>query len=246
MATAKSRTTAATYRFQRHHPALTTGSCLTTKQKREEPMRVFFPQSDIDGACGLHVLCSALVIQDLAKSSALTDMARRKHGVPARVWEAWAHTYFSGVNPPEFVELVKSLGLPIQVTARHGHAEGVDAAALEWLMRGDLVALAFESVINSRTRHWALAVGAEGNRVARKDVPDTILLLDPGATEPHYSVANAWLKVPAANGSSKSKTAASSTRLKSNRRVWDYESACFPTEQIHFISAVRFKPEAWS
>jgi len=246
MATAKSRTPAAAYRFQRHHPALIPGSCLVTKQKREEPMRVFFPQSDIDGACGLHVLCSALVALDLAKSSALADMPKRKHGVPARVWEVFAHTYFSGVNPPEFVDLVKSLELPVQVTARHGHAEGVDAAALDWLMRGDLVALAFESVVNSRTRHWALAVGAEGNCVGRKDVPDTILLLDPGATEPHYGVANAWLKVSAANGSSKSQTVDSSTRMKSKRMVWNYESACFPTEQVHLISAVRLKPEAWS
>jgi hypothetical protein len=194
MATAKSRTPAATYRFQRHHPALIAGSCLMTKQKREEPMRVFFPQSEIDGACGLHSLCSALVILDLAKSSALTEMSRRKHGVPATVWSAFGKTYFTGINPPEFVELVKSLDLPIQVTARYSHVEGIDTAALDWLMHGDLVAVAFESVQNSRTRHWALGVGVEGSCIARKELPDTILILDPSADEPHFGVANARLK----------------------------------------------------
>ena len=235
MAALKSKPLGATYRFQRHHPSLMTGDYLTTKQKREEPMRVFFSQSDIDGACGLHTLSAALVILGLAKSSALTEMSRRKHGVPAAVWAAFRHTYFNGVNPPEFVELVKSLELPIHVTARHGHAEGVDAVALDSLMHGDLVAVAFESVANSRTRHWALAVGIEGTCIARKEIPDTILLLDPGAAEPHFGVANARLTaLPGATD-----------RARTKLLVWAYESPCWPTEQVRLLSAVRFKPETW-
>jgi len=205
-----------------------------TKQKREEPMRVFFPQSDIDGACGLHSLCAALVILNEAKSSALSDMSRRKHGVPAVVWAAFQPTYFTGVNPPEFVDLVKSLSLPIQVTARHGHAQDVDTAALDWLMHGDLVAVAFESVPNSRTRHWALGVGVEGSCIARKELPDTILLLDPGAAEPHFGVANARLKaLPKAN-----------YRVRTKQIVWAYESPSWSTEQVRLLSAVRLRSEA--
>ena len=207
-----------------------------TKQKREEPMRVFFPQSDIDGACGLHSLCAALVILNEAKSSALSDMSRRKHGVPAAVWAAFQPTYFTGVNPPEFVELVKSLNLQLQVTARHGHEHGVDAAALDWLMHGDLVAVAFESVPNSRTRHWALGVGVEGSCLARKELPDTILLLDPSADEPHFGVANARLKA----------LPRTSSRTPTKKLVWAYESPCWPTEQVRLLSAVRLKSETWA
>lgn len=236
MTTSNSNANPVKYRFQRYHPALITGTCLMTKQNRAEPMRVFYSQSDLDSSCGLHTACSAIVALGLAKSSALTDMARRKSGVPARVWKVFAHTYFIGVNPPEFVELVKSLNLPIQVTARHGHAHCVDAAAMDWLMRGDLVALAFESVAGSRTRHWALALGVEGACVARKEVPDTILLLDPSAVEPRFVVANARLKALLHTAS----------RSRSKQIEWAYESPCWTAEKVKLLSAVRLRPETWA
>ena len=199
-------------------------------------MRVFYQQSEFSGACGLHTVCSALVTLDMAKSSALTEMSRRKSGVPARVWQNFSHTYFSGVDAPEYVELLKSLNLPLQVTARHGHAQGVDAAALDWLMHGDLVSVAFESVPNGRTRHWALGVGVEGRCIARQEFPDTILLLDPATAEPQFSVANARLKaMPRATD-----------RARTKQLLWSYESPSWSTEQVRLMSAVRIRPETWS
>jgi hypothetical protein len=102
------------------------------------------------------------VIFDLAKASAMHDMSQRKYGVPAEVWKAFGPTYFTGMHAKDWVELVNSLALPLKLTAKYGAKEHVDQHALDWLMRGELVALAFASVKHQRTKHWALAVGVEG------------------------------------------------------------------------------------
>jgi hypothetical protein len=165
------------------HAALQTGHALTVQQQRQEPVRCFMQQSMLDGACGTHVLAMLLVIFDLAKASAMHDMSQRKYGVAAEVWNAFGPKYFSGIHAKDWVELVNSLALPLKLTAKYGAKEHVDQHALDWLMRGELVALAFASVKHQRTKHWALAVGVEG-LVGSKHQPQRILLLDPGAGEP--------------------------------------------------------------
>ena len=153
---------APSYTFQRVHAALQTGAVLTVQQKRQEPMPCFMQQSMLDGACGVHVLAMVLVILDLAKASALHNMSRRTYGTVAQVHRAFEPTYFTGINAREWVAQVQGLGLPLALKASYVADGGVDGAAVDWLMRGDLVALAFASVEHQRTKHWALAVGIEG------------------------------------------------------------------------------------
>ena len=83
MAASKFKAEAVAYRWQRYHASLQTGHFLTAQSKRQDPVRVFFGQGDIDGSCGISVFCAVLVIFDLAKNIALQDMPRRKYGVPA-------------------------------------------------------------------------------------------------------------------------------------------------------------------
>jgi hypothetical protein len=133
MAASKSKKETVAYRWQRHHASLQTGHYLTVQSKRQDPVRVFFGQGDIDGACGVHVLSAVLVLMGLAKNSALQDMPRRKYGVPAEVWATFSHTFFCGVHAHEFVELADTLKLPLNLTLRQdkdgGQMDGGQLAA---------------------------------------------------------------------------------------------------------------------
>ena len=182
MSTSKSTAETVAYRWQRYHASLQTGHFLTVQSKRQDPVRVFFGQGDIDGACGVHVLSAVLVLMGLAKNSALQDMPRRKYGVPAEVWAAFQHTFFCGVHAHEFVELADSLKLPLNLTLRQDKDGGLDKWTVDNLLRGELLAVTFASVKNRRTKHWALCVGCEGHTSGRDSQTDTILLLDPAGS----------------------------------------------------------------
>ena len=125
---------AVSYRFQRVYPGLQTGHALTVQTKRQEPVRFFMQQSDLDGACGVHIAAMILAIYDLAKPSALHEMSHRKTGVAAMVWQAFQHTYFAGVDPEEWVELMDGLNLPLALTAKYGMQDNADGHALEWFV----------------------------------------------------------------------------------------------------------------
>lgn len=217
---------------------------LTVQSKREEPVSVFFAQSDLDSACGLHVLAMILVIFDLAKSCALVDMNRRKFGVPAAVFAAFKHTYFTGVHAPEFMDIVESLGLPLSLKLRKDTDGCVDAFVVDCLMRGALVAIAIASVKNRRTKHWVLCIGVEGNMSGRDAIADGLLLLDPGASEPNFRAYNARLCLP------KEGRGASSEKLaeKLHQKVpslkpihWCHESPDWATEPVRLMAAVSFR-----
>ncbi len=241
------------YRFQRYYHSLQTGHYLLKQSRRNDPVRVFFRQCEIDSACGLHVLCSVLVIFDLAKSVALVDMAKRKYGVPAIVFEAFKHTYFTGVNPAEFVHLVHSLELGLNLTLVEAATADCDRWLVDCLMAGELVAIVTASAKNTaRDQHWTLAVGVEGLCVGREHRPDTILLLDPSATEPVYRPHNARLRVAmsgpgSAGGRAAERLYAPSkpTQAQRNQRiVWHYESESFGSEPVVVMAAVRFRLSA--
>ena len=236
---------AVSYRFQRVYPGIQTGHALTVQTKRQEPVRFFMQQSDLDGACGVHVAAMILAIHDLAKPSALHEMSHRKTGVAAAVWQAFQHTYFAGVHPEEWVELVDSLNLPLTLTVKYGIQDNVDGHALQWLMRGgDLVALAFASVKHTRTKHWALAVGVEGNAVGKVQTPDTIILLDPSAGEPSFSSANARLRLPMTGpGSRQASPSRPKTSGDAKRKPvhWLYEAAEWNAEEVRLLAAVRLQ-----
>ncbi|NMM77662.1 hypothetical protein B2J89_13335 [Acidovorax sp. SRB_24] len=222
-----------------------TGHALTVQTKRQQPVRFFMQQSDLDGACGVHIAAMILAIHDLAKPSALHEMSHRKSGISALVWQAFQHTYFAGVHPEEWVELVDGLNLPLALTAKYGVQDDADGRALEWLMRGgDLVALAFASVKHSRTKHWALAVGVEGAVVGKVHLPDTILLLDPSAGEPSFNVANARMRLHAPRASSRStkpKALNSTGETKRKPVIWLYEAAEWSAEEVRLLAAVRIR-----
>ena len=236
------------YRYQRYYHSLQTGHYLLKQARRQDPVRVAFRQSEIDGACGLHALCSVLVIFDLAKSVALVDMAKRKYGVPAMVFEAFKHTYFTGVNPAEFVRLVHSLDLGLNLTLVDATKADCDRWLVDCLMAGELVAIVTANARNtSRDQHWTLAVGIEGLCVGREHRPDSILLLDPSASEPRYRPHNARLRVAMSGpGSGGGRTAERLYRnskgdTRNQRIVWHYESEDFASEPTVLIAAVRLR-----
>jgi hypothetical protein len=229
----------ASYRFQRHHPALQPGHYLTVQNKRQEPVRVFFGQSDLDGACGLHCVAMALSILDLSKSCALEQMSYRKYGVPAEVWSIFRDTYFAGVEPRDYVALIKQLTIPISVTARYKGDRDLDTFAITNLMRGELVALCFKSIAHSRTRHWALGVGAAGAQHGQTAVSDTLLLLDPSCrTEPSFGVSNARLRLPTHGAGSRQ---AKSTATRARPLMWLYDSPEWSPELVYLTGAVRLR-----
>ena len=123
------------YRFQRVYADLQTGHALTVKASREEPVRPFMSQSDLDGACGVHLVAMIVSIYGLAKPSALHEMGRRKFGLAAEIFSAYKHTYFTGVHAAEWVELFNGLQLPFQLTAKFDAEDNADGHAVEWLMR---------------------------------------------------------------------------------------------------------------
>lgn len=235
---------APSYTFQRVHAALQPGSVLTVQQKRQEPMPCFMQQSVLDSACGVHVLAMTLVILDLAKASALHNMSRRTYGTAAQVHRAFEPTYFKGLHAREWVMQVQGLGLPLALKASHVAEGGVDGAAVEWLMRGDLVALAFASVEHQRTKHWALAVGVEGVVSGQRHRPQRILLLDPSAPEPVFRPFNARLSLPQTGlGSRRSKSMENGNTGGRFQKPWPwhYESESWSPESVHLLAAVRVR-----
>lgn len=232
------------YRFQRVYAGLQTGHTLTVQSQRDAPVRLFMQQSDLDGACGTHVLAMVLVIFDLAKASALHEMSRRKYGVAADVWQAFKHTYFQGVNADEWGALLQSLNLPLRLTPKYGVEDNADGYAVDWLMRGNLVALAFASVKHQRTKHWALAVGIEGAMVGKVHAPDTIILLDPSAGAPSFACANARLRLPLSGPGSRrvqSNLFKPSEDGKRKPVYWLYEAAEWNTEEVRLLAAIRLR-----
>lgn len=237
------RASGAAYGFQRVHAALQTGHVLTVQQHRQEQVRCFMQQSMLDGACGTHVLAMILVIFDLAKASAMHNMSQRKHGVAAAVWKVFGPKYFCGIHAQEWVELVNSLALPLKLTVKYATTERVDQHALNWLMRGELVALVFASVKHQRTNHWALAVGVEGMASGAKRQPQRILLLDPGGSEPSFQAFNARLRLSTTGACSRQfqQLPLSADDAKLPTALWHYESESWSAELVRLLAAVRVR-----
>jgi hypothetical protein len=242
---------AISHRFQRYHHALMTGKLLLKQSKRQDPVRVFFRQGDLDGYCGLAVFSMVLVIFDLAKSVALQDMAHRKYGIPADVWTALGETAFTGIRAADFVQRVDTLKLPLSLTLREANTGSVDRWVVDCLMSGELVALVTASAKNTgRNQHWTLATGIEGQAIGRQHQPDTILVLDPSGSEPHFRPHNARMVVPATGiGSRGGKAAESLYKLKPDERAhrvqWLYESDDYAPEPSVIMAAVRFRLLNW-
>ena len=234
------------YRFQRIYPGFIIGPVLTVKAQRAEPVRPFMKQSDLDAACGIHLVAMIVAIFGLAKPSALHDMARRKYGVAAEIWTAFGHTYFTGVHALAWQQLLDDLDLPIELTSKFVDGEDhVDSHAVDWLMAGDLVAIAVASIKHSKTKHWALCVGVDGAVLSDKThVPDTLLLLDPSGSEPSFTAHNARLKLPI-NGdgtrSPKCNLVGTDSKGKTKPVTWLYEAAEWNAEEVKLLAAIRVR-----
>jgi hypothetical protein len=236
MATRKASSPSPSYRWQRTHPSLIVGHELTVKVKREELMRVCYRQSEIDGACSVHCLASVLVILNLAKAEALTQMAHRKYGVPAEFWREFHDLYFQGCMADELVERVNRLGLPLKLTARFKDDIDLDHFAVRSLSRGFLVMLSFRSVLNRKTHHWALGVGVEGTQAGRETTMDTVLLIDPSAEAPVFRAFNARLRVQVPSAARGLLNESPSKPVH-----WLYDSPDWPAEIVRLTGAVRFQ-----
>jgi hypothetical protein len=245
------QTSAISYRFQRYHHALMTGKLLLKQSKRQDPVRVFFRQGDLDSYCGLAVFSMVLVIFDLAKSVALQDMARRKYGTPSDVWTRLGDTAFTGVRAADFVQRVDSLKLPLSLTLREANTDSVDRWVVDCLMAGELVALVTASAKNTgRNQHWTLAVAVEGNVRGREHQSDTILVLDPSGSDPCFRPHNARMVVPATGAGSRGGKAAESLYKskqgdRAQRVQWLYESDDYAPEPSVIMAAVRFRLLEW-
>ena len=250
MATAKQKTAKPSkqmvaYRFQRVYPGFITGPALTVKAQRAEPVRPFMKQSDLDAACGIHLVAMIVAIFGLAKPSAMHDMARRRYGTAAEIWTTYGHTYFTGVHALEWVQLFGDLELPIEFTSKFEMEGNVDGPAVSWLMAGDLVAIAVASIKHSKTKHWTLGVGVEGAVLSDKThVPDTLLLLDPSGSEPCFTAHNARLKLPTAgDGTRLPKCNLVGTDFKGKTKpvTWLYEAAEWNAEEVKLLAAIRVR-----
>jgi hypothetical protein len=233
------------YRFQRVYPGFITGPVLTVNAKRAEPVRPFMKQGDLDAACGIHLVAMIVAIFGLAKPSALHDMARRKYGVSAEIWAAYGHTYFTGVHALEWVQLFDDLELPVELTSKFEGEDNVDGYAVDWLMAGDLVAIAVASIKHSKTKHWTLGVGVEGAVLTDKThVPDTLLLLDSCSTEPSFTAHNARLKLPTGGDGTrlpKCNLVGTDSKGKTKPATWLYEAAEWHAEEIKLLAAIRLR-----
>lgn len=233
------------YRFQRVYPGFFTGPVLTVKAQRAEPVRPFMKQSDLDAACGIHLVAMIVAIFGLAKPSALHDMARRKYGVAAEIWTAFGHTYFSGAHALEWLQLLSDLDLPIELTSKFEGEDNVDGHAVDCLMAGDLVAIAVASIKHSKTKHWTLGVGVDGAVLSDKShVPDTLLLLDPSGSEPSFTAYNARLKLPTTGDGTRSpkcNLVGADSKGKTKPVTWLYEAAEWNAEEVKLLAAIRVR-----
>ena len=234
------------YRFQRVYPGFITGPVLTVKAQRAEPVRPFMKQSDLDAACGIHLVAMIVAIFGLAKPSALHDMARRKYGVAAEIWTAFGHSFFTGLHALEFIQLFDDLELPVELTSKFEGDDKLDSQAVSWLMAGgDLVAIAIASVKSGKTKHWTLGVGIEGAVLTDKThVPDTLLLLDPSGSEPSFAAHNARLKLPTGGDGTrlpKCNLVGSDSKVKTKPVTWLYEAAEWPAEEVKLLAAIRLR-----
>ncbi len=233
------------YRFQRVYPGFITGPALTVKAQRAEPVRPFMGQGDLDGACGIHLVAMIVAIFGLAKPSALHEMARRKTGIAAAIFQILGHTYFTGVHALEWVQLFDDLELPVELTSKFEGEDNVDGHAVDWLMAGDLVAIAVASIKHSKTKHWTLGVGIEGAVLTDKThVPDTLLLLDPSGSEPSFTAHNARLKLPTTGDGTRSRKCnlvGTDSKGKPKPVTWLYEAAEWPAEEVKLLAAIRVR-----
>lgn len=218
--------TKALYRTVRYHPALNAGHTLTVSGARQEPVDVFLRQSEIDSACAHHCVAMALITLGLVKRSAVINQAKRKSGIAAQLHRTLAAGWFEGFYAKQLFEAIESMKLPL-VARLSDDFKGVDAFAVDALLKGELVLMAYESERN-RYRHWVLGVGVSGLQSGKSLPVDTLLVLCPSSDPVPLASHNARLYRERATKFPKSSASVS----------WQFESMPYSAEPVRLMSAI--------
>ena len=214
------------YRTVRYHPALNAGHTLSVRDFREKSVDVFLRQSELDSACAHHCLSMAFLILGLAKRNAMVNQATRKSGVAATLYQALADGWFKGFHALPLYQAIERMRLPLLLEMRDDF-EGVDAFAVNALLKGQLVMLAYQSERNGH-RHWVLGVGVSGLQSGKSFPVDTILVLCPSSDPVPLASHNARLWQEEATTFSKGCTSTS----------WQFESMPYASEPVLLMAAI--------
>lgn len=166
---------------QRLYPTLLLGFTPAVARDKQRHLSFHCRQGDWDGACGLH--CAAMALALLGCIASVKALSTRRKGVAARLWQAAHAMYFDGMNAEDIETVLKSLAIDLYVKRLEGtHRQTLEFTQAQ-LASGRIAIIGFRN--RRRTvDHWVLAVGLEGMQVGRRFIPQTLLVMDPGLTEP--------------------------------------------------------------
>lgn len=173
-------------RVQKLHPALRLGQQLVVAQSGAP---LFSCQGGWDGGSTLH--CVAMALALLGKLSDPVHVQLYQDGPEGSFWDhAWPH-YLHGLTLSELASFIWELNCGV----RPMMAEGPPATLLRFcasqLTKGWPVIMGWRS---RQQAHAALAIGVEGQQLARRFTPHTLLLLDPAESRPGLAGFNARLE----------------------------------------------------
>lgn len=212
-------------RFTRYFAPLQIGRVLATYCQRADAVELHLRQSHLDGACAHHVLAMALIAMALVKRSAVLNMSHRRYGHAADLYAALADHWMDGAYAGEVVDAIQQLDLPLAIDWLDGFDRGVDRFAVDALMLGRLVMLAYER--SQHHRHWVLGIGCGGTVAGRQHQIDTLLTLDPSLDALPFAIGNGQFKT--------ARTVDFESRRTSVR--WVYETV-EGVESVRLMSAI--------
>lgn len=212
-------------RFTRYFAPLQIGQVLATHCQRADAVELHLRQSHLDGACAHHVLAMALIAMGLVKRSAVLNMSHRRYGHAAGLYAALADHWMDGAYAADVVDAIQQLDLPLAMDWIDGFDRGVDRFAVDALMLGRLVMLAYER--SQHNRHWVLGIGCGGTVAGRQHQVDTLLTLDPSLDALPFAIGNGQFKT--------ARTVDFESRRTSVR--WVYETV-EGVESVRLMSAI--------
>ncbi|MDI4633148.1 hypothetical protein J7U46_08830 [Pelomonas sp. V22] len=148
------------------------------------------PQSPLDRACGIHSLLIAIALITRAPRISLENVAEATRGQWRAFWGSARGQYFDGSSPRDLERCAEHV---VGVTTKRLRIDStvmLHAACLSAIEHGAVPLL---DLHGPNIAHWAVALGVESSF----GVPSAILCLDPSATAPRNSFANARLDLGA-------------------------------------------------
>ena len=174
--------------FYRCHPSL--------KATRHGPVvgsnLVHLHQSDLDGACGAHCVIQSLLILGILKRQQLGEMGNINRSAKS-MWQVARRKYFVGAGFRELQAMLEPYATAIEVRAYRKHTI---SRAIDVLADSGVCVI---SISNQDFDHYVLAIGVSGVRPNSEDLPDKLLILDPGHNSVPLAAWNATLSVKGSN-----------------------------------------------